>query len=1128
MAILCSYHLALKAKFAYLLGVLMKSAIGISRITPPRLHQNIDRPHLFKRLDRNKEKKLTLILGQAAQGKSTLTASYVKNSGFPTAWVNLRKEDSDPVNLFFSTVHALQHVFDGIDLSPLLNYPAVSLGPRLEKPLYREWTAAIFDCVTGPVQIVLDGLNNLASKAPSFDFLQVMLEELPRDYHLIMLSRYMPPLNIEALKVKREAHVLINSELAFTPKEIKAFFSEMRGMAFSSDQIKHIHAVTNGWVGGLVLLSEVLDRLPEEARGRYILGEIPDQFRAEVFRYFGEEILASQAEAVKAFLIRSSMFETIEPTFMKEVVSFEDAEALLLELARRNLFTEARYVTEKGWEFQHHPLFREFLKEKFRTDIDGQERSRLFLRVGMLYEQKGELEQSVGHYLKAGAFEQAASVVEQIGMHLLGTGRNADLAQWLRLFPGKLVWENPWLLLYQSMIRRFTHLEETLDTLTRCLHLFERYRDMRGQLISLAALIMAVMVRGRDVVPLQGLLEKGEQLVNLGASMPYPHERAILLYQMGFCLTIRSDDQRKAYRVCREAYLLAQTHQDLVLQINALMYASQALTFLGEFSAAEEEFSGIDPLIRRCPYPELRAMYFINQLSLWIFRGKGEKAAKFLRQSQEEIQKHGLVYLYPFTLMYEVMLDVVLERFTDAKQAAEQLLEMGVSTDSLFLKGATLGLMGICSYRKGAYEEAGRFLEKALRIFSSTEAYSPYHLLNLKFVMGLISLHTGDMSARQKELQAVLNDCSRLTNRMFEVHALFTMALLHAKQGNIREAIPHLDAAFRIVEEQGYDYFWLINTADLLAVCVLAAEKGRPKAAACASRLLSTALAPVAGSELEKLSRHPRAGMRKQAMDIQRAIHRNQLPRIRIETFGGFKVYQDATPIPGEAWQRIQPKAILKSLITHGSRGVAKDLVVEDVWPENQLSEKNFKVALHRLRKTLEPGMNKAFGSSYIHLKENKLYLDEELIDLDVDRFLAMIQQGNRHERESRIHNALSSYQEAMDLYQGDFLPEDLYATWIEIRRKELKDHFMDLLLTTARIHEQRNSRNKAVALYKKALQTDPFMELACQRLMQLLSEQGQRNEALRVYEQFKTALDRELDARPDPLTDAICQKILA
>ena len=201
----------------------MKPAVNISKITPPRLPKIVYRSRLIKSLENNKDKQLIFILGQAAQGKSTLVASYFNTSDIPPAWISLGKDDSDPVNLFYSTVHALGHVLREIDLSPLLAYPSISMGPRLEIPLYREWANAIFEHISSPIWIVLDGLDRLSPDAPSFQLLQVLLEDAPQNIHLIMLSREEPPFEIEGLKVKRKAYILTNDDLAFTPDEIKAF-----------------------------------------------------------------------------------------------------------------------------------------------------------------------------------------------------------------------------------------------------------------------------------------------------------------------------------------------------------------------------------------------------------------------------------------------------------------------------------------------------------------------------------------------------------------------------------------------------------------------------------------------------------------------------------------------------------------------------------------------------------------------------------------------------------------------------------------------------------------------------------------------------------------------------------------
>ena len=88
----------------------MNQSASISKITPPYLPPILNRSRLLDLLEKNKDKKLILIMGQAAQGKTTLAASYVKTSKIPTAWLNLDQSDSDPINLLRLIVNSLQYV----------------------------------------------------------------------------------------------------------------------------------------------------------------------------------------------------------------------------------------------------------------------------------------------------------------------------------------------------------------------------------------------------------------------------------------------------------------------------------------------------------------------------------------------------------------------------------------------------------------------------------------------------------------------------------------------------------------------------------------------------------------------------------------------------------------------------------------------------------------------------------------------------------------------------------------------------------------------------------------------------------------------------------------------------------
>jgi len=267
----------------------------------------------------------------------------------------------------------------------------------------------------------------------------------------------------------------------------------------------------------------------------------------------------------------------------------------------------------------------------------------------------------------------------------------------------------------------------------------------------------------------------------------------------------------------------------------------------------------------------------------------------------------------------------------------------------------------------------------------------------------------------------------------------------------------------------------------------------------------------------------------KKAWEIRQAIYRSGICQINVETLGGFRLYRGLTVMEETEWDGYLPKLLLKAILTHGSRRVPKDQLIESLWPEvtPQSGERNFKITLYRLRKALEPEMDKAFGSSYVHLKSNLIYLDEELCKTDLDDFLSLYRRGEKNEREGDIESALFLYNNAIDLYKGDFLSEELYTSWIDIKREELRKLYITLLYKMADIQEKRGTSKIAIDCYKKIIQIDPLLEQVYQRLMTLYSNRRMRTEAIKIYEDCRKALREGLDTEPEALTTSIYRKII-
>ena len=254
------------------------------------------------------------------------------------------------------------------------------------------------------------------------------------------------------------------------------------------------------------------------------------------------------------------------------------------------------------------------------------------------------------------------------------------------------------------------------------------------------------------------------------------------------------------------------------------------------------------------------------------------------------------------------------------------------------------------------------------------------------------------------------------------------------------------------------------------------------------------------------------------------------MPRLRIETLGNFRVLRDTSPLAEKEWRSLQPKLLLKALIARGAQDVPKDVLAEDLWPgsDPELAEKNFKVILYRLRKALEPSLDKALGSSYVHLSANRLSLENDLCLLDTDEFSSLCARARQHEEEGDLKAACSLYGKAAEQYQGDFLPADLYVPCIDLKRRKLRQEYLEVLWRRADLNERLGRTRRAVECCRKVIQADPCFEQAYQKLMAIHLRLGKRSEAIRTYEECRKALREGLDTTPDELTASLYRSTLA
>ena len=110
----------------------------------------------------------------------------------------------------------------------------------------------------------------------------------------------------------------------------------------------------------------------------------------------------------------------------------------------------------------------------------------------------------------------------------------------------------------------------------------------------------------------------------------------------------------------------------------------------------------------------------------------------------------------------------------------------------------------------------------------------------------------------------------------------------------------------------------------------------------------------------------------------------------------------------------------------------------------------------------------------------------------------------------------MSACRRAVELYGGDFLPEEPYLSWADMKRTALREQYLGVLMEMAVLFERSDDLEEAIRCCRRVIGVDPLAEHAHQRLMTLFLRQGRRSEALKIYRDLEKRLAMELDTVPD------------
>ena len=221
---------------------------------PPLPKGLVHRRELIERLEKGRNKRLSIVVAPAGYGKSTLVCDWLNTHEQSHIWCFLDENDNDLLMFLKSWTAALDTLFptNSNFLRSLIDAANMPPGSILAGAM-----VADIDELPQDFVLVLDNMHLIKEKA-IYDLLSQVLRQQLKSMHLVMISRRDPFVPILSLRAGNMLNEIRTSDLRFSTQEIQKFLEKALNKTIDSDTAEQWEERTDGWVTGLQLAIHTL------------------------------------------------------------------------------------------------------------------------------------------------------------------------------------------------------------------------------------------------------------------------------------------------------------------------------------------------------------------------------------------------------------------------------------------------------------------------------------------------------------------------------------------------------------------------------------------------------------------------------------------------------------------------------------------------------------------------------------------------------------------------------------------------------------------------------------------------------------------------------------------------------
>jgi LuxR family maltose regulon positive regulatory protein len=832
---------------------------------------------LLRRLNEGLHRKLTLISAPAGFGKTTLVVEWAATCSRSVAWLSLDEGDNDPVHFLSYLVAALQTVIPGVgqDLLETLH----ASGPSAARAVLTELINEVGGHAKSIV-LVLDDYHVVGNRRVH-QALSFLLDHLPDNLHLVIVSRADPPLPIPRLRGRGALTELRQGDLCFDEGEAAAFLNRVAGLDLSAGDVAILAARTEGWIAGLQMAALALqapvpapDGTPPAGGGQRPAGTFIQAFAGSdryIMDYLVEEVFQRQPARIQSFLLRTCVLEQLTaplcdalledwqvraegqadppppPIYQSTSFPLDNSQAILEYLDAANLFI-VPLDHERCW-YRYHRLFADLLRRRLRQAHPGLEPV-LHRRASAWHEaravasgQVGAMAPAIDHALAAGDMARAAELIESVAEASLMRSEVVTYLGWVEALPEDLVQARPSLGLYHAWALLLA--AQPLDAVESRLQTMAGAAEISDDRIAPLRAFVA-MFQGR--VPRAAELSR-RALENL------PEEdlflRSVAAWNLGMTLVLEGDADRGGEALA-EAARASRQAGNVMIAVMALCNLAELQMAQGHLQQAWQTYqqaleTAVDARGRALPIGGMARIGLAEIKREW---NELAAARRYLEAGIEQARLWGeIANLDGYLALARVM--QAQGDWQGAREALETARQLAVQFDATDLDDLLVEIQLVRLWlARGDATAARGWLEARgvpppqLLLPETVEHIFEYHLQKYeRIIAARIELAQGQPEqalAMLDPLLALMERRGLSSRRMIEIYNLKALAL--QALGREKEALASLEKALSRGEPGGFVRSFVDEGQPMAVLLRLAATHGiRPE---YASHLLSAFEAP--------------------------------------------------------------------------------------------------------------------------------------------------------------------------------------------------------------------------------------------------------------------------------------------